>query len=106
MGDWSDGLVDHLAAFMAAGDPNGDCCDKFWRCSSHLDRVFISYLGLGIQPPLAWGNMLTGAQNYIFTSPSLALFPGVAIFLTVLAYNSIGDGLRDALDPRLIQGRT
>jgi len=63
----------------------------------------LSYLGLGIQPPLAsWGNMLTGAQNYLFTNPSLALFPGIAIFVTVLAYNSVGDALRDALDPQLV----
>jgi peptide/nickel transport system permease protein len=63
----------------------------------------LSYLGLGIQPPYAsWGNMLTGAQNYVFTNPLLAVFPGVAIFVTVLAYNSVGDALRDALDPRLV----
>lgn len=59
----------------------------------------VSYLGLGIQPPTpSWGNMLSGAQNYIFTSPTLALYPGLMIFFTVLAYNSFGDGLRDVLD--------
>lgn len=64
----------------------------------------VSYLGLGIQPPTpSWGNMLTGAQNYIWIAPSLALYPGLSIFFTVLAYNSFGDGLRDALDPRFVQ---
>lgn len=62
----------------------------------------LSYLGVGIQPPTAsWGNMLTNAQSYIWTSPWLAFWPGFCIFLTVLAINFVGDGLRDALDPRL-----
>lgn len=62
----------------------------------------ISYLGLGIQPPTAsWGNMLSGAQSFVWIAPQIAVFPGVLIFLTVLAFNSLGDGLRDALDPRL-----
>jgi len=60
----------------------------------------LSYLGLGVQPPTAsWGNMLNGAQSYIFTHPSLAVWPGLLIFATVLACNSLGDGIRDALDP-------
>jgi len=64
----------------------------------------LSYLGLGIQPPTAsWGNMLSGAQNYVWIAPHIAVFPGVLIFLTVLAFNSLGDGLRDALDPKLRQ---
>lgn len=64
----------------------------------------LSYLGLGIQPPTAsWGNMLSGAQNFVWIAPQIAVFPGVLIFLTVLAFNSLGDGLRDALDPRLRQ---
>lgn len=83
--------------------PTAIVATSFGVAQAILIESSLSYLGLGIQPPLAsWGNMLTGAQNYVFTSPSLALFPGLAIFLTVLAYNSIGDGLRDALDPRLI----
>lgn len=62
----------------------------------------LSYLGIGIQPPTAsWGNMLTNAQSYIWTSPWLAFWPGFFIFITVLAINFVGDGLRDALDPRL-----
>lgn len=61
----------------------------------------LSYIGLGIQPPLpSWGNMLANAQTFIYTAPMLAVYPGVLIFVTVLAYNFVGDGLRDALDPR------
>ena len=60
----------------------------------------LSYIGLGIQPPQpSWGNMLLGAQSYVYTSPLLAVYPGLFIFITVMAYNSVGDGLRDALDP-------
>ncbi|MBI1742631.1 ABC transporter permease [Candidatus Acetothermia bacterium] len=66
-----------------------------------LTEAALSFLGFGIQPPVAtWGNMLTNAQNYIFNSPWLAFPPGVMILLTVLAFNYLGDGLRDALDPR------
>ena len=61
----------------------------------------LSFLGLGIQPPTpSWGNMLTGAQDLIWESPGLALWPGLMIFLTVIAFNLLGDGLQDALDPR------
>lgn len=61
----------------------------------------LSFLGLGIQPPLpSWGNMLTGAQELIWEAPLLAIWPGVFIFLTVIAFNFLGDGLQDALDPR------
>jgi peptide/nickel transport system permease protein len=67
-----------------------------------LIETAISYLGLGIQPPIAsWGNMLQNAQQYMWLSPALAIWPGVLTMLTVLAYNLLGDGLRDALDPRL-----
>ena len=60
----------------------------------------LSYLGLGVQPPQSsWGNMLSNAQSYVFTAPQLAIYPGVAILLTVLACNTLGDALRDALDP-------
>ena len=61
----------------------------------------LSFLGLGIQKPLAsWGNMLQDAQDVVNSAPWLAIFPGLMIFLTVLSINFIGDGLRDALDPR------
>ncbi|MGF1493329.1 MAG: ABC transporter permease [Microcoleaceae cyanobacterium] len=61
----------------------------------------LSFLGLGFPPDVpTWGRMLYDAQNYIETAPYMALFPGAAIFLTVLSLNFVGDGLRDALDPR------
>lgn len=61
----------------------------------------LSFLGLGIQPPIpSWGNMLTGAQEVIWSNPMLAVWPGVFIFLTVIGFNLLGDGLQDALDPR------
>lgn len=61
----------------------------------------LSFLGLGIQPPLpSWGNLLTGAQETIWESPGLAFYPGLLIFVTVIAFNFVGDGLQDALDPR------
>ena len=67
-----------------------------------LMESYISFLGYGIQPPLAsWGNMLTNAQAYFDLSPWLAIFPGMMITLTVMSFNFLGDGLRDALDPRL-----
>ena len=62
----------------------------------------LSYLGYGIQPPTAsWGNMLNNAQSYVLYAPWAAVYPGVMISLTVLSFNFAGDGLRDALDPRL-----
>ncbi len=61
----------------------------------------LSFLGLGIQPPTpSWGNMLTNAQELVWQSPALALWPGGLIFLTVIAFNVLGDGLQDRLDPR------
>jgi peptide/nickel transport system permease protein len=66
-----------------------------------LAEAYISFLGLGVQPPTAtWGNMLDGANNYMDTAPWLWFFPGMLILLTVLSINFLGDGLRDALDPR------
>jgi peptide/nickel transport system permease protein len=66
----------------------------------------LSYLGFGIQPPTAtWGNMLKDAQAYMTRVPWLAVFPGLMIFLTVMSVNAIGDGLRDAFDPRKAVGR-
>ena len=64
----------------------------------------LSFLGLGIQPPTpSWGNLLTNAQELIWSAPSLAFYPGLAILLTVISFNFLGDGLRDALDPRAIE---
>lgn len=67
-----------------------------------LNEAALSFLGIGIQPPVpSWGNMLQNAQDFILTSPWLAVYPGVMIFVTVLCFNFLGDGLRDALDPRM-----
>ena len=61
-----------------------------------------SFPGYGIQPPTAsWGNMLNNAQSDFALDPWLAIFPGIMITLAVMSFNFIGDGLRDALDPRL-----
>ena len=67
-----------------------------------LLESYVSYLGYGIQPPAAsWGNMLNNAQSYFTTAPWVAIFPGVMITLAVTSFNFLGDGLRDALDPRM-----
>jgi len=66
----------------------------------------LSFLGLGIQPPIpSWGNMLTNAQELIWDRPVLAIYPGLLIFVTVIAFNFLGDGLQDTLDPRTVRGR-
>ena len=71
-----------------------------------LAEAALSYLGLGTQPPQpSWGRMLAEAQTLMFQAPLLAVFPGVAIALTVLGLNLLGDGLRDLLDPRLARQR-
>jgi ABC-type dipeptide/oligopeptide/nickel transport system permease subunit len=65
----------------------------------------LSFLGLGIPPPLSsWGNLLTNASAYYFTAPLLVFIPGLFIFATLLSFNLLGDGLRDAMDPRLAGG--
>ena len=64
----------------------------------------LSFLGLGIQPPIpSWGNMLTNAQELATRAPALAIWPGTVIFVTVMAFNFLGDGLQDALDPRSVR---
>ena len=69
--------------------------------SAVLDTAALGFLGLGVQPPFAeWGDMLGRARGFIFTAPYTLIFPGIAITLTVLAFNLFGDGLRDALDPK------
>jgi ABC-type dipeptide/oligopeptide/nickel transport system permease subunit len=66
----------------------------------------LSFLGLGIPPPLSsWGNLLTNASAYYFTAPLLVFIPGLFIFVTLLAFNLLGDGLRDAMDPRLAESK-
>ena len=65
-----------------------------------LTESALSFLGLGVQPPAAsWGNMLTNAQNYLYATPWLALYPGLLILATVVAVNVLGDALRDAMEP-------
>ena len=67
-----------------------------------LGASSLSFLGLGIQPPdPEWGAMLSGGRNYLLESSYLTLFPGLCIMITILAFNMLGDGLRDSLDPRL-----
>ncbi|MGQ0567907.1 MAG: ABC transporter permease [Armatimonadota bacterium] len=69
--------------------------------SAILVESALSFLGLGVQPPQAsWGSMVSGAQTRMFLAPWVAIFPGVMLSLTVVSFNFIGDGLRDALDPR------
>lgn len=66
-----------------------------------IAEASLSFLGLGQQPPApSWGSMLNAAQRFLTTAPWMAVWPGVAIFATVLSFNLLGDGLRDALDPR------
>lgn len=68
-----------------------------------ISEAYVSFLGVGVMPPTAtWGNMLNGAYTYIESAPWLWIFPGSFIVLTVLSINFIGDGLRDALDPRAL----
>jgi peptide/nickel transport system permease protein len=70
-----------------------------------IAEAALSFLGLGQQPPEpSWGSMLNSAQRFLTQAPWLAAFPGLAIFLVVLAFNLVGDGLRDALDPRADRG--
>ena len=71
-----------------------------------LAEAALSYLGLGTQAPQpSWGRMLADAQSMLFQAPRLAMFPGLAIMLAVLGLNLLGDGLRDALDPKLARAR-
>ena len=71
-----------------------------------LFESVLSFLGLGIQPPLpSWGNMLNNAQELMNEAPALAFYPGILIFLTVVAFNFLGDGLQDSLDPKAVTQR-
>ncbi len=70
--------------------------------SAILNAAGLSFIGLGIQPPFPeWGAMLSGGRQYIRDYPHMTLYPGLAIMITILALNFLGDGLRDALDPKL-----
>jgi peptide/nickel transport system permease protein len=71
-----------------------------------LIEAALSFLGLGTQPPIpSWGGMLSTAREQLFTAPWISIFPGMAIFVTVLGLNLLGDGLRDILDPHTIRRR-
>lgn len=71
---------------------------------SILFEAALSYLGLGIQPPMpSWGNMLFNAQELIYQAPFLAVLPGILIFLVVVSFNFLGDGLQDAIDPKTVR---
>ena len=71
-----------------------------------LTEAWLSFLGLGVQPPVpSWGAMITEGQFFLTTRPWVCAFPGLAILLTVLGFNMLGDGLRDVLDPRLKRAR-
>src|SRR3712207_9411756 len=74
-----------------------------------LSEAALSFLGLGVQPPEpSWGRMLFDAQGFLGLAWWMSVFPGLAIFVSVLAFNLIGDGIRDVLDPRqrtLLQAR-
>ena len=66
-----------------------------------LGEAGLSYLGVGVPPPIpSWGQMLSDAGNYFQVDPMYLIFPGLVIFISVLAFNLFGDGLRDALDPK------
>ncbi|QZY55892.1 ABC transporter permease subunit [Crassaminicella profunda] len=70
--------------------------------TSILTAASLSFIGLGAQPPTPeWGAMLSGGRDYLNVAPHITIYPGLAIFITVLAFNLLGDGLRDALDPKL-----
>ena len=66
-----------------------------------LSEASLSFLGLGIAPPTpSWGSMLNDARNHLFDAPHMVIFPAITIAITMLAFNFLGDGLRDALDPQ------
>jgi peptide/nickel transport system permease protein len=105
-----------LAARVAGRGPIGIACDhvlpniapmiivqaSIQFATAILAEAALSYLGLGAQPPQAsWGRMLSEAQALLYNAPRIAVFPGVAIALSVLGLNLLGDGLRDAFDPKL-----
>ena len=79
-----------------------DMLGMAWKAAVIMsDPLRLSFLGLGQQPPApSWGAMLNVAKGFMTQAPWMALWPGIAIFLVVLGFNLLGDGLRDALDPR------
>ncbi len=99
-GGWADLLLQRVTDILLSFP--GFLLRSPWWPSSILIAAGLGFLGLGVQSSTPeWGAMLGEARNYIFTDGNLATLPGLAIFLAVLAFNLLGDGLRDALDPRL-----
>ena len=81
--------------------PRNDRLDSAMIAAAVIAEASLSFLGLGQQPPApSWGSMLNTAKNYVDNAPWMAVWPGLSIFLLVLSFNLLGDGLRDALDPR------
>jgi peptide/nickel transport system permease protein len=75
---------------------------SLWTASAIRIEASLSFIGLGVSPPTpTWGNMIREGTAHLFDAPWLSIFPGIAIFITVLGFNLLGDGLRDILDPRL-----
>jgi len=107
-------VEDYVEAARAIGNPRWRIalftfCEYFAACcaghaldaAAIIAEAALSFLGLGQQPPApSWGSMLNSAQRFLTNAPWMAIWPGLAIFLTVLSFNLIGDGLRDALDPK------
>jgi peptide/nickel transport system permease protein len=95
-------LADHLAARHPQHDGAGDRVRHAGIGQTILTEASLSFLGLGVQPPTpSWGNMVADGRDALIEAWWIATFPGIAIVLTVIAFNLLGDGLRDALDPRL-----
>jgi ABC-type dipeptide/oligopeptide/nickel transport system permease subunit len=95
---WRHVLPNSLAPIFVAG--------SIGVAGNILTEAWLSFLGLGATPPLpSWGSMISEGRQYLTTRPWVCLAPGLAIVLTVLGFNLLGDGLRDALDPRLRGGR-
>ena len=97
---------EHWKLIVEAVEERYDSYDGFVICHGTDTLAYtaaaLSYIGLGVQPPTPeWGAMLADARSHILNYPYLIMFPGLIIALTVLAINLIGDGLRDALDPKL-----
>jgi peptide/nickel transport system permease protein len=75
-----------------------------WSATAILQEANLSFIGLGVRPPMpSWGGMIRDGVNQLLFQPWLSLAPGIAIFIVVLAFNMIGDGLRDVLDPRTVE---
>ena len=95
--DAQDPVALHLSQRPAAHSGASDADN----CHRHHRRGILSFLGLGQQPPApSWGSMLNTAKNFLNQAPWMAMWPGLSIFFVVLGFNLLGDGLRDALDPR------